>query len=252
MGAARDGAATPGWHVVSALAGRVRTGAGSGSRGDADAVVPEEVLRTVKVETLGAVADLPREWIDRYFPERMEARILDPQSLLTQARREGILHFLDFHFREARSTIHIMVLGPRQRLPLRLDLQAIHRRWFGDALSVLVIYHMGNPEMSRLIFGPEAERRIPDSFLHNAVLGSIDEAMVAANAEDQLERFLMELSRRLYWIEAQFHGEEVQNEAAIHVSDTPALAPSTDRDPTAGGAKRPFGSPCWRPPRRCW
>ena len=176
--------------------------------------IPQEVSPTPEVIRLGAVEDLPADLVESYFPETLEARVLDPQSQLTQSRLDGILHFLGYHFKEARSAIHIMVLKPMQRLPSHLDLQEIHEQWFGDSLSVLVVYNFGNPGMSRLIFGKETERRVPEARRVNACVESINGAMIASNAEDQLERFLTELSRKLYWIEDVYHGEQVSEAAA--------------------------------------
>ena len=190
--------------------------------------IPQEVAQIPEVISLGAVEDLPADLVESYFPDTLEARVLDPQSLLTQARLDGILHFLGYHFREARSTMHIMVLKPMQRLPRHLDLQEIHRQWFGDSLSVLVVYNFGNPGMSRLIFGKETERRVPEARRVNACVESINEAMVASNAEDQLERFLTELSRKLYWIEDVYHGEQILDASSNgapseYLSEAPAV-----------------------------
>ncbi len=169
--------------------------------------VPEEVPRTTEIVSLGVVEDLPAKLVPDYFPERLEQRLLDPQSLLTQSRLDEIHHFLDYHFSEARSAIHIMVLKPLQRLPSEIDLQQFHRRWFAEEeLAVLVIYNFGNPEMSRLIFGAEAKKRVSEARRIEACVEAINQAIVVGNAEDQLERFLTDLSRSLYWIEDDFHG----------------------------------------------
>jgi len=185
--------------------------------------IPQEVAPIPEVITLGAVEDLPADLVESYFPENLEARVLDPQSQLTQGRLDGILHFLGYHFREARSAIHIMVLKPMQRLPSHLDLQEIHEQWFGDSLSILVVYNFGNPGMSRLIFGKGTERRVPEARRVNACVESINEAMIASNAEDQLERFLTELSRKLYWIEEVYHGEQA-SEASTNAALSEDLA----------------------------
>lgn len=174
--------------------------------------VPEEVPKTPEAVSLEVTTDLPEDLVELYFPEKLEARVLDPQSLLTQARLDGVLNFMDYHFREARSAIHIMLLKPSQRIPGNLDLQAIHKEWFGDSLSVLVIYNFGNPGMSRLIFGSEAETRVSEARRLHACFSAINEAVAVANAEDQLERFLTELSRRLYRIENIFHGTAPEHE----------------------------------------
>ncbi len=191
--------------------------------------IPQEVAQIPEVISLGVMEDLPADLVESYFPETLEARVLDPQSLLNQGRLDGILHFLGYHFREARSAIHIMVLKPMQRLPNHFDLQEIHQQWFGDSLSVLLVYNFGNPGMSRLIFGQETERRVPEARRVNACVESINEAMVASNAEDQLERFLTELSRKLYWIEDVYHGEQV-SEASSNgaLSEDLAKAPAVE------------------------
>lgn len=174
--------------------------------------VPEEVPLNEENQPPreGIVEDLPTDLVESYFPESLEERLLDPQSLLTGSRIEGIHHFLDFHFREARSTIHILVLKPWQRVPRSINLRDIHQRWFGiDALAVLVVYNFGNPEMSRLVYGEEAELRVAEASRVRAATDAIDEAIVVGNAEEQLERFLTDLSRSLYLIEEEFHGEPI-------------------------------------------
>lgn len=188
--------------------------------------VPEEVPKTSEALSQGATTDLPEELVEVYFPEKLEARVLDPQSLLTQARLDGLLNFFDYHFREARSAIHIMLLKPSQRIPANLDLTAIHKEWFGDSLSVLVIYNFGNPGMSRLIFGSEAEARVSEARRLHASFSAINEAVAVANAEDQLERFLTELSRRLYRIENIYHGTSPEHEtdAIPRVAAVPEIA----------------------------
>ena len=168
--------------------------------------IPQDDVQVPEVIHLGKVEDLPADLVERYFPETLEERVLDPQSQITHSRREGILHFLDYHFREARSAVHILVLKPMQRLPSHLDLNHIHEKWFGDSLSVLVVYNFGNPEMSRLVFGQHGDEHVPEARRVNACVESINEAMVASNAEDQLERFLTELSRKLYWVEQDYYG----------------------------------------------
>ncbi|MGY8690100.1 MAG: hypothetical protein ACKVHP_20485, partial [Verrucomicrobiales bacterium] len=188
--------------------------------------VPEEVSYTPEVVSLGEVEDLSPDLVEQYFPETLEARVLDPQSLLTQSRMDGVLNFLEYHFREARSAIHIIVLRPNQRLPSHLDLRKIHEKWFGDTLTVLAVYNIGNPEMSRLIFGHEAERRVLEARRANACMEAINEAMVVSNAEDQLERFLTELSRRLYWIEDIYHGGNSSGEGAAAEPGIALAAPT--------------------------
>ncbi len=175
--------------------------------------VPNERSVEPELITLEAVQDLPAELLSQYIPDQLRARLVDPQELITQARRDGVLHFLDYHFNEARSTIHLFILKPNQRFPSHVDLNELHRQWFGaDSLNVMVIYNFGNPGMSRLIFGTEADQRVSEEQRSAACMDSISEAIVAANAEDQLERFLTKLSGKLYWIEQMFHGQQAEAE----------------------------------------
>ncbi len=195
------------------------------------AIIPEEVVKEDEVDHPPVVEDLPADLLEAYFPERLTERVLDPQELLTQARLEGILNFLDYHFRETRSAVHLLILKPNQRIPAEIDLKEIHREWFGNTLSVLVIYNFGNPDMCRVIYGDEVETRVSQGRRSSATLRSIDQAIVVANAEDQLERFLTEISRRLYWIEDEFHGaipRRQPSNPAPHLA-TPAPQPPSHK-----------------------
>lgn len=193
---------------------------------------PQEVPPLLESMEFAVMEDLSASLVEQYFPDTLEQRVLDPQNLLTQSRLDGILNFLDYHFREASSQIHILVFKPNQRVPSALDLHEIHQRWFGDELGVLVLYNFGNPAMSRLIFGSTAEASVSEARRRSACVESINEALIVSHAEDQLERFLTELSRRLYWIEEAFHGsggeeteEELPEEASSVAADTEASLP---------------------------
>lgn len=195
-----------------------------------DESAPDETSQLPLVLRLEGVKDLPADLIDAYFPDGLTQRVLDPQRLLTQSRRDGILNFLEYHHREAESEIYILVLGPQQRVPGEIDLGRIHEAWFGDRLSALVLYNFGNPEMSRLILGPLAEKRVPEHRRVHTCLKAINEAVVSSNAEEQLERFLMELSRQLYWIETAFRaGARLEEERLEYAMEVPVTA-TKDRD----------------------
>lgn len=173
----------------------------------AEMALPEDMVLPKPLGVDG-IKDLSDDLVGKYFPEGGQEVVIDPQELLTRSRMDGILNFLEYHHREARSRLRILVLGPNQRFPNALDLQAMHEEWFPEGLGVIVIYNFGNPEMSRLVFDEITKQRVDDARCSRACMESINDAIQVADHEEQLERFLMELSRQLYWIEAIYYGAE--------------------------------------------
>lgn len=193
----------------------------------------EEELPRLPVDlALANMQDLPADFQASYFTETPSGSIIDPQHLITNARRDGLRTFLEFHDNEARSHICLLVLDATQRLPADRDLNDLHKRWFGQELTALVVYNFGYPELSRVIFGEYADKKVPEATRRDACLESITESLDATNAEEQLERFITELSRRLYWVEGAFHGAE--KKAAKATKPTSEILP--ERGISAGRA----------------
>ncbi|MEM7395989.1 MAG: hypothetical protein AAF492_26955, partial [Verrucomicrobiota bacterium] len=105
-------------------------------------VEPVEVPKTVEIRP---------ELVGAYFPKRLPGRIVDPQGLITQSRKDGLRHFFEFHSQEAQSDLFFLVLGKDQIMPGGQSLLDHHQRWFGDELVALVVYHVGDPQMTQVV-----------------------------------------------------------------------------------------------------
>ena len=104
--------------------------------------VPELIVETPAVEALPKIeGDLQ----ELYFAHPPVDFLVDPQRLLTEQKSNDIKRFLEFHSDESDFHIYVLVVGETQSIPEEVDLRELHREWFEDAATVMMIYHRENP-----------------------------------------------------------------------------------------------------------
>lgn len=137
---------------------------------------------------------------DEYFSYRPVEHLIDPQSLLTEQKKNDLARFMEYHAEEARYDIYLMVFGETQQIPADIDLDALHREWFQGEDVVLAVYHLGRPEETTLNFGKEVTNLLPQEIFDRVQEYCIAEAQIATDLADQTERYMIELSTRLWWV----------------------------------------------------
>lgn len=84
----------------------------------------------------------------------------------------------------------------------------LHGEWFGGEDVVLLAYFLGQPKRALLEFGTQVAGTVRSRELGMILDSCIDEGTVAQNPFNQFERFNIELSIRLYWLEKEYLGDE--------------------------------------------
>ena len=127
--------------------------------------------------------------------------VIDPAGHMTKEQREDMSRFLDFHARDARVKAFVMVIGRDEKLPTIESLAEIASGALSNGDACLAVYPVGEPWRARL-FVNERMGQIAGMGELNAMAD--DCARDAAQVRDSLEqlhRFTVRLSIRLFWLE---------------------------------------------------
>ncbi|MCB1061519.1 MAG: hypothetical protein KDN20_01200 [Verrucomicrobiae bacterium] len=139
--------------------------------------------------------------------------LVDPQQLLTEQKSHDIERFLEYHAEEAEFDICLLLFGGDQKIPADISLEQKHQEWFGQDPVVTVAYFLEHPELTQVVYGQQVKQRLPAVVFDRIFQSCVREAQVAETAFDQVERFAIELSIRLYWmaklLERQSAGETI-------------------------------------------
>ena len=181
----------------------------AGLRVPMPALMPLSAMETFSHELPPVAGELR----DEYFSLRPVEYLVDPQRLLTEQKSHDVQQFLEYHAQEAQFDICMMLFGASQDIPEDISLEEKHREWFADRPVVLVAYFLEHPERSRVIYGEVVRKKLPDGVFSRIFQSCVREAQVAETPFDQVERFSIELSIRLYWLakmlERQAAGESI-------------------------------------------
>ncbi|MEM7145403.1 MAG: hypothetical protein AAF591_09720 [Verrucomicrobiota bacterium] len=146
---------------------------------------------------------VPEEYLEAYFAAKPTEGLVDPQLMFTEFLRYDIEDFLLYHEDESPYRIHMLMFEGKQELPDEVDLAALHGEWFGDEPVVLMAYFMGEPERAIVEYGSLARKGVSAAFLKEATVRCVEQGHVVHNEFNQFERFAMELSVQLYWLERE-------------------------------------------------
>ena len=181
----------------------------AGLRVPMPALMPLSAMETFSHELPPVAGELR----DEYFSLRPVEFLVDPQRLLTEQKSHDIQRFLEYHADEAQFDICMMLFGASQDIPEDISLEERHREWFGDRSVVLVAYFLEHPERTRVIYGEGVRQKLPEGVFSRIFQSCVREAQVAETPFDQVERFAIEMSIRLYWLakmlERQAAGEAI-------------------------------------------
>ncbi|MDF2378453.1 MAG: hypothetical protein P1U81_19605 [Verrucomicrobiales bacterium] len=187
--------------------------------------VPEVIVETPAIEALPPIeGDLK----DIYFAHAPVEFLVDPQRLLTEQKSNDIKRFLEFHSDESEFHIYVLVIGETQTIPEDIDLKALHREWFEDSSTVMMLYYREDPAKTEFVYNDKVRSALPKSVFDRIELNTLREGGATDLAPDQVEKMAIELSIQLYWLSRLMDHESKEDQERI--ADTPIheLAASED------------------------
>lgn len=186
-----------------------------------------------------ALPPIEGELQDLYFAHAPVDFLVDPQRLLTEQKSNDIKRFLEFHSDESDYHIFVFVVGETQKIPDEVNLRQLHREWFSDSPTVMMIYYREAPDMTEFVYNDSITSALPSSVFERIRQNCLREGAATELAPDQVEKMAIELSIQLYWLSRleQHESKEAQAIAAetpIHELPASADAPELLREYAPG------------------
>ncbi len=201
-----------------------------------DTVAQEGVAEEPAVEALPPITG---ELKNVYFAHAPVDFLVDPQRLLTEQKSNDIKRFLEFHSDESEYHICVMVVGETQEIPDDVNLQQLHREWFSDNPTVMMLYYREAPEKTQFVYNDRITTSLPSSVFERIRQNCLREGAATDLAPDQVEKMAIELSIQLYWLSRleRHESKEAQAIAAetpVHELPASADAPELLREYAPG------------------
>ena len=185
----------------------------------------EEVAREVPIE---ALPPLEGKLADTYFEHAPMDFLIDPQRLLTEQKSNDIKRFLEFHSDESNFHIFVMVFGETQKIPEDIDMRKLHKEWFSETPTVVMLYYREHPEMTELVFSDKVSSSLPKSVFDRIRQNCLREGAATDLAPDQVEKMAIELSIQLYWLTRLMAHETTEAQSLAAEKSVHEMAASAD------------------------
>ena len=192
---------------------------------DGTFVVPQVAVEEEAYEPLPPIEG---ELKDLYFSYAPVDFLIDPQRLLTEQKSNDIKRFLEFHSDESKFRIYVMALGEDQKIPADIDVQALHKKWFSDSPTVLMLYYREKPQLTQLVFNESVRDSLPKSVFDRILQNCLREGGMTELAPDQVEKMAIELSIQLYWLSRLMESENKDERSIAAASSVHELMASSD------------------------
>lgn len=165
---------------------------------------PEEVAEDLKVSP-----EIDEKYLPAYFAERPKTFLVDPQGLLGAADARDRLGFLNYHASDSAIDLFVYVIGGNQEIPSEVREEELIERFFSEGRpAAIVYYYLGAPQRSVVYLSPSITDSISAAEQHRALESSVMQAFEKTNPSEQFEKFLVQMSIRLYWMERMLSGGE--------------------------------------------
>ncbi len=151
---------------------------------------PLSALKEVATEFLAASAQsLPKEYL------------IDPDLLVPEMQNHDMMRFLEFHARDARIKLYVLMIATDSKLPEGAELEKIASGSLQQTDACLLVYPQGEPWRARLFVSKSVHDQTSAEFLGETIQACLREALQASDVHDQLHRYAVQLSTRLFWLQ---------------------------------------------------
>jgi hypothetical protein len=164
---------------------------------------PSTALRDLPAELIRSMNDLPA---NQY--------LVDPQSLLSEVPQQDLQRLLEFHNGQARIQLYVMVMDADQTLPLTAEVGDFAHGALKNQPSCLLVYPLAEPWRARLLMNRSIHDATQPATLSEMLQDCVRDAQQAELSTQQLQRFNVRLSTRLFWLERSLTQNPVTGERA--------------------------------------
>lgn len=177
--------------------------------------------------------EVPEKFLNDYFAERPKGFLVDPQGLLSPNDYRDRLGFLNYHASDSSIDLFVYLLDSSQEIPSDVRDEEMTERLFNESRPAAVIfYYLGAPQRSVIYLSPSLTGFIPVAEQSKALESSIMQAVERTNPSEQFEKFLVQMSIRIYWMERM-----LSSTVDVHPPASPAAAELHKVSKAAGSEK---------------
>lgn len=156
--------------------------------------------------------------------------LIDPELHLPEMQAQTMLEFLKFHANDARVQIYVLVLPKDRKWPDDLPFDHIASGSLLARESCLVVYPLSEPWRAQMFLSRSIHTHASDTFLQETLQACVSSALQTTDAHDQLHRYVVELSTRLFWLQNALAGRTATTSSGdMHLA---SVAPGKE---TSGG-----------------
>ncbi len=150
---------------------------------------------------LASLKDVPPEFLAACVQSLPKEYLIDPDQLVPEIQNHDMQRLLEFHAQDARIKLYVLMIGHDQKLPEGAELEKIASGSLLQSDACLVVYPLGEPWRTRLFVSRSIHNQISTEFLTETIQACLNESLQASNAHDQLRRYTIHLSTRLFWLQ---------------------------------------------------
>lgn len=167
-----------------------------------------EEAKAVKADPTPSLAlrEVSRSALEELGQVPVNEYLIDPQSLMTEMPGMDVERLLQFHASESRIRFYLLVLDRDEVLGPTASLSPLIHRLGKESELCLAVYPLGEPWRARLFVSPAVSQSRSAVEMSDMAEDCIKDAMQVNDAEQQLQRFAVRLSTRLFWLEKALPG----------------------------------------------
>jgi len=173
----------------------------------------EESVAEPVVEPAVVLEPLPERMWSRYFGVKPKPFLVDPQRLMHARDFRERNDFLKYHSSDSKIDLWFYLFKENQEIPEGAEAGDMAQRFFNEGKPVVIVfYYIGQPQRTSLVLSPSLADVVPLADRDRALSVSVKRAEKDAVATKQFERFMLQMSIQLYWME-QLLGDDANPEA---------------------------------------
>ncbi len=181
---------------------------------------------TEEEKLVAPVTEIPDEFLGDYFGQKPESFLVDPQKLLSRQEQRDRVGFLRYHSGDSAVDLYFYLFEGGQEIPGAVRAEELMERFFDKGKpAAVVFYFVGAPQRAELHLSPSLTGMVQPAERQRALQSSVAEALEKADPVDQLDRFSVQMSIRLYWMEKSMGGSRGDAGPLVEYPAKPAPAP---------------------------
>ena len=163
---------------------------------------------------------------DAYANSDPRGYLIDPQRILRGNEARERREFLKYHSGDSLIDLYVVLFKGEQRLIVAGDLTGYHMNPHMEEKPVVTVhYFMGRPDRAQMFLSPGLDEVVSNFELGRALTSAIERAKTGVSPTDELEKFMVQTSIRIYRMENLLN-EGVAGPAPL-ISDGPTeLSPN--------------------------